>query len=270
MSREHVAVSETIDYLVDYYNFERLKVPVDSEGIIQLNELDEILCSCNERVAMVSVMLANNEIGTVQPLREIKKIINKYDTNENIILHTDASQAVGKIRVDVQELQVDLLSLAGHKLYAPKGIGALYIRKTIEKKIDSLLHGASHERGLRAGTENVLLSSALGTAAAIFSNSANEEIIRLKTLRDLLKNTLFSKCQSNRIKVKINGPVDDIKRLPNTLSISITGFAFIFQVLKMLIQGGYLKILVSLLLAVLVQLAIVQTQTIHLFLKLLI
>ena len=152
-------------------------------------------------------MHANNEVGTIQPIKEISQIAQKH----GILLHSDCAQSLGKIPVDVDELGVDLLSIAGHKLYAPKGIGALYVRHGV--KLEKMMHGANHESGLRAGTENVILIVALGEACRLIGDHLPEYIDNMKKMRDLLENGLTQ----NNIDSRVNG--HPISRLPNTLSI---------------------------------------------------
>lgn len=206
--------------MVEYFGFEKIEISVDDEGLTNMEELKEVVEKQHEQIAMISIMLANNEIGSIQPISDIKKLLAKYDKNGNIFFHTDASQACGKINVDVKALGVDFLSLAGHKLYAPKGIGALYIKKGRQTHIESLIHGASHEKGIRAGTENAVLALALGKAADIFAKNASEDVSHSRKLRNLLRNDIISRCKIENIEVKVNGPSDEAKVLPNTLSIS--------------------------------------------------
>jgi cysteine desulfurase len=156
-------------------------------------------------------MHANNEVGTIQPIEEISKIARE----RGIVFHTDAAQSVGKIDTKVDELGVDLLSVAGHKLYAPKGIGALYIRE--RTPIESLIHGAGHESGRRAGTENVLLIVGLGKACEIAERYLNDEIRNLRDrFWDLLQENFGGR-------IVLNG--HPIHRLPNTLNVSCVGRA---------------------------------------------
>jgi cysteine desulfurase len=155
-------------------------------------------------------MHANNEVGTIEPLEEIAQIAREA----GVLLHTDAAQSVGKINFTVRELGVDLLSVAGHKLYAPKGVGALYIREGVS--LEPLIHGASHESGRRAGTENVLLVVALGTACELARTWNSKELIR--ELRDFFWERLQNKFGD---RVVLNG--HPVERLPNTLNVSFVG-----------------------------------------------
>lgn len=156
-SIEHPAVIEVCNYL-EQNGFKVTYLPVNSDGIV---DLDSLAKSISSQTILITIMHANNEVGTIQPIAEIAEIAHMHD----ILLHSDAAQSVGKIATKVEELSVDLLSVAGHKLYAPKGIGALYIRRGI--KLEKQIHGADHERNLRAGTENVLEIVGLGEACTI-------------------------------------------------------------------------------------------------------
>jgi cysteine desulfurase len=182
-------------------------LPVDRFGRVDPEDVRHAL---TPRTMLISVMHANNEVGTLQPISEIARIARE----KGILSHTDAAQSVGKIPVYVDELGVDLLSLAGHKLYAPKGVGALYVRKGV--CLEPLIHGAGHESGRRAGTENILLDIALGTACELAQSWLGVESIR--QLRDLfweLLQTRFGK------RVILNG--HPTERLPNTLNVSFAG-----------------------------------------------
>jgi cysteine desulfurase len=170
---------------------------------------DDVRRALRSSTILVSIMHANNEVGTIQPLEEIAKITRDAD----ILLHTDAAQSVGKIGFTVQGLGVDLLSIAGHKLYAPKGVGALYVREGVS--LEPLIHGASHESGRRAGTENVLLDVALGVACDL-ARAKNMDAVR--ELRDLFWCLLQDKFGD---RVVLNG--HPIERLPNTLNVSFVG-----------------------------------------------
>jgi cysteine desulfurase len=167
---------------------------------------DDVRRALRPSTILVSVMHANNEVGTIQPIEEIAQITHEA----GILLHSDAAQSAGKISFTVQELGVDLLSVAGHKLYAPKGVGALYIRDGIS--LEPLIHGASHESGRRAGTENVLLDVALGAACDLARRKGMDAV---RELRDLFWSLLQDKFGD---RVVLNG--HPIERLPNTLNVS--------------------------------------------------
>ncbi len=143
---EHPAVLNTCRYLADHHGFRVTYLPVDGHGLVDPNDVRQAIAT---DTILITIMHANNEVGTIQPVEEIGKIARE----RGILFHTDAAQSVGKVPTDVSRLQVDLLTVAGHKLYAPKGIGALYVRRGV--KLDPLVHGAGHEGGRRAGTENV-------------------------------------------------------------------------------------------------------------------
>ncbi len=201
---EHPAVFEVCRYL-ETQGFEVTTIPVDEYGIIQMEELKKAI---RPETILITVMHANNEVGSIQPVEEIGKIARE----KGIFFHSDAAQSLGKIPVDVQKMNVDLLSIAGHKLYAPKGIGALFIRNGVH--LEKLIHGADHEQNLRAGTENVLEIVGLGKACEL----AKAHLIKnrehyLKT-RDYLHKLLREALPD----IKLNGHPE--KRLPNTLSIS--------------------------------------------------
>ena len=183
-------------------------VDVDGSGRVNPEDVERKIRS---NTCLISIMLANNETGTIQPIEEISMIARSH----GIVFHTDAAQAVGKIEVNANSLGVDLMTIAGHKLYAPKGVGALYIRKGV--RLDPLVHGASQEGGLRAGTENVPFIVALGSACRIIREIINSEYERIKRLRDTLEERLLSSIKD----IRVNG--HKILRLPNTLNISING-----------------------------------------------
>jgi cysteine desulfurase len=185
-------------------------VPVDRHGRV---DLDAVRRALRERTTLVSIMHANNEVGTLQPVREIADLAHE----RGALVHTDAAQSVGKIPVDVNLLGVDLLSLAGHKVYAPKGVGALYVRRGV--KLETLIHGAGHEGGRRAGTENVPYVVALGTACALARQSLPETTDRLRRLRDRLWDKLRAALGEQ---VVLNGHPEE--RLPNTLNANFLGW----------------------------------------------
>jgi len=145
-SVEHPAIFEVCKYL-ENQGFEVTYLPVDEFGMISIADLKSAI---TPKTILISIMHANNEVGTIQPISEIGKIAKE----KGILFHTDAAQSIGKVKVNVKEIGVDMLSIAGHKLYAPKGIGALYLREGV--KLEKLMHGADHEQNMRAGTENVL------------------------------------------------------------------------------------------------------------------
>jgi len=201
---EHPAVFEVCHYL-ERNGFEVTYVNVDEYGIVKLDELEAAI---RPETILITVMHANNEVGSIQPIPEIARLAKKH----NIIFHSDAAQSVGKIPVDVQEMGVDLLSVAGHKLYAPKGIGALFIRHGV--KLEKLIHGADHEQNLRAGTENVLEIVGLGKAAEIAAGDLEKNREHYQKTRDYLHELLKEALPD----IRLNGHPE--KRLPNTLSIS--------------------------------------------------
>ena len=202
---EHLAVLMPCRYL-ESMGFDVRYVSVDRQGTVDMEALEREI---NEDTLLVTIMHANNETGTLQPLHEISAICRK----QGALLHTDASQSVGKVPVSVEALGVDLLTIAGHKLYAPKGIGALYIRDGIE--LEPLIHGAGHEGGRRAGTENVLLDVALGAACALAEK-------HLQDANDSLTRYFLHELGARfRDQIILNGHPE--KRLPNTLNVSFLG-----------------------------------------------
>lgn len=204
---EHPAVTEVCRFL-ETEGFEVTYLPVDSDGLINILELEQAI---RPTTILISIMHANNETGTIQPIEEIGSIARDRD----IIFHSDAAQSAGKIEIDVKKMGVDLLSLAGHKFYAPKGVGALFVRRGI--KLQKLMHGASHEQNLRAGTENVLEIAGLGKAAEIAFRDLKHHADHMKKMRDLLYDLLTSDLPE----VRLNGHAHH--RLPNTLNISFRG-----------------------------------------------
>ncbi len=202
---EHRATIQPVEFL-RRMGCEVSICPCDARGVIDPS--DVALC-LQPNTTIVSIMHANNEVGTIQPIREIGQMCRE----RGVLFHTDAAQSVGKIATYVNELNPDLLSLAGHKLYAPKGIGALYVRRGTE--LEPLIHGAGHEQGLRAGTENVAYAVGLGTAARLVNRSLAETSSRLSGLRDQLKANLREAIGDD---LKVHGEGADI--LPNTLSIN--------------------------------------------------
>lgn len=181
---EHSAVLDTCRYL-ETKGFEITYLPVNSDGLVDLNELKTAL---RDDTILVSVMLANNETGVIQPIKEIAELTHGIGA----LFMSDATQAVGKIAVHVDELGIDLLCLSGHKLYAPKGVGALYVRQRMNRvKIPALLHGGGHEKGLRSGTLNVPGIVALGEACAIAKRELSKNAESIGALRDYLETELL-------------------------------------------------------------------------------
>jgi cysteine desulfurase len=183
-------------------------LPVDGAGLLNPDDLRRAL---TPDTLLVSIMHANNETGTIEPIEECARIAREH----GVLFHTDAAQSVGKIPTRVNELGVDLLSIAGHKLYAPKGVGALYIRSGT--RLESLIHGAGHESGRRAGTESALLATALGTASSLAADLGSMETTR--DLRDELWKGLEDRFGK---RVVLNGHPE--RRLPNTLNVSFVGY----------------------------------------------
>ncbi|HAO78266.1 MAG TPA: cysteine desulfurase NifS [Verrucomicrobia subdivision 3 bacterium] len=205
---EHPAVLQPCGFLKTL-GAEVTCLPVDGTGAVNPDDIRKAL---TPRTILVSVMHANNEVGTIQPIAEIGRITRE----QGVLLHTDAAQSVGKIPTKVAELGVDLLSVAGHKLYAPKGVGALYIRQGVQ--LEPLMHGAGHEAGRRAGTENILLDVALGMACELAEADLESRRARLAKLRDYFHagiKDLFGPA------LHLNG--HPTKRLPNTLNVSFAG-----------------------------------------------
>ncbi len=188
-------------------------VPVYEDGIVRI---DDIRAAINENTVLISLMLANNEIGTLQPVAEIGRIVRSLrESGKKIWLHTDAVQAVGKIKVDVQELGCDLLSLSGHKIYAPKGIGALYVRRGVRLQPQNV--GGRQERGVRGGTEPVHMIAGLGAAAELAAQRLAEDSERLRSMRNNFEDRVFE---------EIDGAVrngNKEERVPNITNISFSG-----------------------------------------------
>jgi cysteine sulfinate desulfinase/cysteine desulfurase-like protein len=204
---EHPSVIETCKWL-EKFGYHVTHLPVDSSGRVNPEDL---LRAIREKTFLVSIMTANNETGSIQPITELARITREH----GILFHTDATQAVGKIPVDVEALGIDLLTLSGHKLYGPKGIGSLYVKKGVI--LENLIHGGSQESGLRAGTENVVGIIGLGKAAEL-AEQRLPEMNRIRMLRDLLEKGI----QKIVTGAKLNGHARE--RLPNTLNMCLPGF----------------------------------------------
>ena len=203
---EHPSVLEPCGFL-ERQGAQVTRVPVNGCGLV---DPDDVRHAIRPGTSLISIMHANNEVGTIQPLKEVTAVAHEH----GILVHSDAAQTVGKIPVDVESLSVDLLTVAGHKLYGPKGVGALFVREGVE--LEPLLHGANHEAGRRAGTENVLEIVGLGAACELARSWIDDSSI--VALRDELWNALQ---KSFGGKVVLNGHLT--QRLPNTLNVGFRG-----------------------------------------------
>jgi len=207
---EHKAVLDSCKRL-EKYGYEVTLLPVAHDGVI---DLDELRRAITPKTILISIMYANNEIGVIQPIAEIGKIAKE----RKILFHVDAVQAVGKIPVDVQRDSIDLLSISAHKLYGPKGIGALYVRRKDPKvEISPTIDGGGHERGMRSGTLNVPGIVGLGKACELCQKEMPEEGPRLARLRDKLKDAIMASLDGTGV----NGSMTH--RLPNNLNLSFSG-----------------------------------------------
>ncbi|MDY2730313.1 MAG: cysteine desulfurase NifS [Clostridiales bacterium] len=200
---EHHAILHACEFL-EKNGFEVTYLDVDEEGFINLDDLKNAI---TDKTILVSVMFANNEIGTIEPVKEIGAICHE----RGVLFHTDAVQAVGHVPIDVKDMNIDLLSLAGHKIYGPKGVGALYIKKGV--RIHNLIHGGGQERGRRAGTENVPGIVGLGKAMELAAENLEEHSKRLTALREKLIDGLLKIPYT-----RLNGPRGD-KRLPSNVNV---------------------------------------------------
>ncbi len=204
---EHPAVLNTCRALERLHGFRITYLPVDDSGCVSLESVEAAI---DEETVLITIMHANNETGTLQPVAEIAQLAHKHGA----LIHTDAAQSVGKIPTQVEELGVDLLTVAGHKLYAPKGIGALYVRRGLE--LEPVIYGGGQESGRRAGTENVANMVALGVACKLAHEQLTESQVRLQRLRDRLQKQLETYLPGQ---VYLNGHLT--RRLPNTMNIII-------------------------------------------------
>jgi cysteine desulfurase len=201
---EHPAILEVCAYLEEN-GCEVTYLPVDNQGLVSVSDVADAV---KANTVLITIMHANNEVGTIQPLSEIGEIAK----SRGILLHTDAAQSIGKIPCEVDKLGVDLLSLAGHKVYAPKGVGALFIRDDV--KLPNLMHGAGQEAGVRPGTENVMQIVGLGKACEIARRDLESNRLHMQQMRD----RLFEGIKKDCAPLRLNGHPQ--KRLPNTLSLS--------------------------------------------------
>lgn len=204
---EHPAVTDVCKFL-ELNGFDITYIPVDESGLVDVSDIEKAL---TDKTILITIMHANNEVGTIEPIEEISKIAKK----RGIIVHTDAAQSVGKIPTDVNSMDVDLLSIAGHKLYAPKGVGALYVRKGV--KLSKFMHGAGQEQGIRAGTENIPGIVGLGKACEIANRDFDKNNLHMQKMTDMLYLGIKERIRD----IRLNGHSE--KRLPNTLSLSFKG-----------------------------------------------
>lgn len=221
---EHHAIINSCKFL-EKNGFEVSYLPVDELGRVRIEDLKNAI---TDKTILVSVMFANNEVGTIQPIKEIGEICKE----KKIYFHTDAVQAVTHVPIDVKEMNIDLLSMAGHKFYGPKGIGALYIRKGV--KIENLIHGGGQERRKRASTENIAGIVGMGKAIEIAMNDFESESVRLSKLRDKLIEELTNKIPYT----KINGTLGK-DRLPGNVNLSFIGIEGETLLLDLDFEGVY-------------------------------
>ena len=208
---EHKCVLESCRFLNENENFEVTYLPVKQDGLIDLNLLKK---SIKDSTLMVSIMGVHNEIGVIQPLKEIGKICR----DNNIFFHTDCAQAIGKIPIDVNDMNIDLMSISGHKIYGPKGVGALFVRRKPRVRIKSIMSGGGQERGMRSGTLSPALCVGLGEACRLCHEEMDQENQRLIDLKNRLVNGIRKVCKD----VYLNGSED--KRIPGNLNLS---FAYV-------------------------------------------
>ena len=222
---EHPAVTEPANFL-KRLGYDVTVVPCNPNGVVSPDSIEAAL---RPNTRLVSIMHANNEIGTVQPIRAIAHACHQ----RSILVHTDASQSVGKLPTQVGELDVDMLTVAGHKFYGPKGIGALFVRRGVS--LESLLHGAGHENGFRAGTENTAYIVGLGQASILAAKALDDSAEGMTRLRDRLGEHLIDAIPQ----LHING--GEVDRLPNTLSVSfprISGRAILARATEICASTG--------------------------------
>ncbi len=206
---EHPAVLNICKSLERLHDFRITYLPVDAQGRVHSKDVEAAI---DDQTVLITIMHANNETGTLQPIVEIAEIAHRH----GVLIHTDASQSVGKIPTHVDELGVDLLTVAGHKLYAPKGIGALYVRDGLQ--LEPVIYGGGQEHGRRAGTENVAYMVGLGVACELAYEQMPFSQVRLQSLRDELQRRLEQLLPGS---VHLNGHLTE--RLPNTLNVHING-----------------------------------------------
>ncbi len=225
---EHKAVLDVCKWL-ESQGYEITYLPVDKYGVVDIDLLSE---SIRKDTILVSIMAANNETGTIAPIEMIGTICK----SKGVLFHTDATQAFGKIPIDVEQMGIDLLSLSAHKIYGPKGIGALYVRrKNPRVRCEPIIHGGGHERGMRSGTLNVPGIVGLGEASEIAKSQMEEDANRLRKLRDKLYRSLSEQLEG----VTLNGHPEE--RLPNTANISfawVEGEALMLGISEIAVSSG--------------------------------
>ncbi len=224
---EHKCVLDTCRHLEDE-GYDITYLPVQDSGLIDLQLLKD---SIREDTILVSVMTANNEIGVVQPISEIGAICRE----KGVKFHTDAAQAFGKIAIDVNDMNIDMLSISGHKIYAPKGIGALYVRRKPRVRLKALIHGGGHERGMRSGTLPTALIVGLGKAAEIAASEMQEEQARLLSLRT----RMYDKLHAELDEIYLNGDLEN--RISGNLNISfayVEGESLMMAVRDLAVSSG--------------------------------
>lgn len=224
---EHKCVLDACRHL-EQEGFKITYLPVKQNGLVDLDILQNAI---TENTLLVSIMAINNEIGVIQPLKEIGEICRK----NGVFFHTDAAQAFGKIAIDVNDMKIDLLSISGHKIYAPKGIGALYVRKKPRVRITPIINGGGQERGMRSGTLPTPLIVGLGVASEIAKESMNDEYKRIKYLSD----KLYTAIVKNIKDVYLNGDYEN--RYPGNLNISfayIEGESMIMSIKELCVSSG--------------------------------
>jgi cysteine desulfurase len=209
LATEHKCVLESAAAL-EREGFTATFLPVEANGRVSIDRLAEVL---DERTLLVSIMAAHNEIGVIQPLAEIGALCRA----KGVLFHTDAAQAFGKVPLDVEAMKIDLMSISGHKVYGPKGVGALYVRRRPRVRLLPLIDGGGQERGLRSGTLPTPLCVGLGKAAALAAAEMSEEAARIAGLRDRLQENLLRRFNE----VRVNG--DRTHRLPGNLNLSFPG-----------------------------------------------
>lgn len=201
---EHHAIHHTCEYLQEHEGCEITLLPVDEKGRIRLEDLENAI---TDKTILISVMMANNEIGTIQNVKEIGRIAHKH----GVLFHTDAVQALGNVEIDVKDMEIDMLSMSAHKIYGPKGIGAIYINKNVN--LPNLIHGGGQEKGRRAGTENVPGIIGFGKAAELAKKNLKKHIEEISLKRDYFQKKLVD----NIPDIEINGDTEN--RLPGNLNV---------------------------------------------------